>query len=317
MRIFLTGGSGFIGGALVRALASHHEVVAMARSDRSAELVAAAGTRPVRCDLEGVTADHIGDADAVIHCAAAVSDWAPLEDFVSANVDGTRRVLEAARRAGVRRFVHMSTDSVLFDGSDLVDVDETTPYPERSPFGYAHTKRLAEELVLSADGPDIETVAVRPCLVWGPGDTTILPIVTEMIDDGVYVWVDRGRREVTTTHIDNLVHGTILALERGRPGGVYFITDGDPVPIREFLTAYVATTGRSIPDRSLPAGLVRTAGRLLEWVWAVVRPGHAPPLSTEAAAVLSARNVIRSVRCEEIGYEPVVTREEGLARLAR
>lgn len=289
----------------------------MARSETSAAAIESIGATPVTCSLEDIGVDHVGGAEVVVHCAAAVEEWAPMSVFEAANVVGTRRMLRVAADAGVRRFVHMSTDSVLFAGHDLVGVDESTPLPDPAGFGYADTKRVAEQLVLAANRPDFETLAVRPALVWGPGDRTILPIVTEMVDSGSFLWVDRGSLEVTTSHIDNVVHGTLLAIERGRPGGVYFITDGPPVAMRDFLTAYVGTTGRDMPDRSLPAPVVRTAGRLLEALWSVFRPGHAPPLGREAAAVLASRNAIGSVRSEpELGYQPVISREEGLARLS-
>lgn len=316
-RIFLTGGSGFIGSALLRALAEDHDVRAMARSESSAASVSSLGAVPVRCSLEDVGPEHVGDAEVVVHCAAEVSEWAPMSRYRSTNVDGTRRILAAAAGAGAHRFIHMSSDSVLFSGRDLVDVDETTPLPPDGGYGYSDTKREAERLVLAASQPGFETVAVRPVLVWGEGDKTVLPIVTEMIDAGSFLWVDKGSLEVTTTHIDNVVAGTLLAVERGRPGGVYFLTDGPPVAMRDFLAPYVATTGRTVPSRSLPAPVVRSIGSAVERIWSVLRPGHAPPIGREAAAVLSSRNSIRSVRSgPELGYEPVITREEGLSRLS-
>lgn len=317
MRVFVTGATGYVGGAVTRRLVADHEVLAMVRSPEAADAVSRLGATPVRCDLATVDETHLATVEAVVHCAAEVSDWAPAGVFEAVNLTGTERLLAAARSAQVGRFVHMSSDSVLFDGRDVVDVDEDTPTPDHSRYRYADSKRRAERAVLDANGPGFETLAVRPVLVWGPGDRTILPIVLDMLDRKAFVWVGGGRNRVSTTHIDNVAEGTVLALERGRPGGVYFLTDGPPVEFRSFLTEYVATAGRDISATSIPAPLIRAAGRLVEGLWSIVTPGRRPPLTAEAAAVLAATITVDSDRAtRELGYTPVVTREAAMAALA-
>ncbi len=319
MKVFVTGGSGFVGGAVLRGLRGDHELRAMARSEASESTVVGLGADAVRTSLEDVSAGDVDGAEAVVHCAAYVEDWGPASLFHSVNVQGTDRLLAAAREAGVRKFIHISTESVLFAGAHLPLIDESTPYPGSTPFHYSSTKGEAERLVLSANDPDagFATVVLRPVLIWGPGDQTILPELVAMARKGQYVWLDGGRHLVSPTHISNLVHGVELALDRGDPGEIYFITDGEHVSMKEFLTRYAATADMTLPDRSIPGWLARAAAPVLEGVWKVLPLRGKPPVTRLAAALLSREITIDTDKARrELGYEPVVTIEEGLAEMA-
>lgn len=255
---FVTGGSGFIGGALVRRLvADGARVRALARSDDSAGLVADHGAYAVRGDLDDVGAITTGmrGCEVAFHCAATLGDWGDTAEFEPGNVEGTRNVLEAARRAGVRRVVHVGTEAALLAGEPLAMVDESAPLRPDSPALYSATKARAEQVVLDAATEDLETVVVRPLLVWGPGDTTILPALVDLVDKGRFAWIARGRHMTSTTHVDNFVEGLLLAAERGKSGSAYFVTDGEPVESRDFVTRLLATQGVEAPRRSLPRGL--------------------------------------------------------------
>ena len=155
MKAFVTGGSGFIGGALIRRLRNEGvEVSALARSEGSAAKVADAGAEPARGDLDDVDAMAAGaeGCELAFHAAAALGEWGRREDFERGNVQGTRNALEAARRAGVRRFVHVGTEAALMAGEPLVDVDETTPLRPDSKALYPATKAQAEMAVREANG---------------------------------------------------------------------------------------------------------------------------------------------------------------------
>jgi len=209
-KIFITGASGFIGGAITRKLAKDNWILAMARSASSIDKVQKLGARPIMASLENVEASMLKECDMVIHCAAYVEPYGTYQQFADVNVEGTRRLLEAAKKAKVKRFIFIGTEAALFTGEDLNDIDETYPYPTYSPFPYSETKKIAERMVLDANMPGVfETVSIHPRLVWGPGDETILPNLLEMVDKGRFRWIDGGNWRTSSTHIDNLVHGVL------------------------------------------------------------------------------------------------------------
>ena len=318
MRVFVTGATGFIGGAIVRALAPRHAVLAMSRSEAGDETVKRLGAVPVRADLLTLEPGQIPACDAVVHCAAWVEPWGRREDYWRANVEGTARVLAAAKAAGAKRFVHMSTEAVLWRGQHLRDVDETHPYPKRTPFLYAETKAEAERRVLAANAPGFETIVLRPRFVWGPGDRTIVPEARALVERGAFVWLDGGRARTSTTHVANLAHATQLALEKGRGGQVYFVTDGVISDFKSFLTKLLGAHGVTPPERSLPSWLVRPLAALLETGWRVLGPEGPPPLTRHAVALLCCDCTLRDDKVRrELGYAPVMTVERGLRELAQ
>ena len=317
MRIFITGASGFIGGAIAEAMQGEHEVLAMSRSDKSDLRVKELGATPVRCDLATLEPGDIPECDAVIHCAAYVEAWGTRELTWKMNVEGTERTLNAARAAGARRFLHMSTEAVLWKGQDLVDVDEDHPYPDETPFLYSETKAAAERLVTAANEfGGMETVMLRPRFVWGPGDQTLAPEIKAMVDKGAFMWIDGGRARTSTTHIDNLVHGAKLVLERGRGGEAYFVTDGEVRSFREFLPDLMGAYGVELGDRSMPSAIVRPTAALIEGFWRTFKLSSTPPVTRHAIALMCCDCILRIDKIEkELGYKPVVSVAEGLDQL--
>jgi nucleoside-diphosphate-sugar epimerase len=218
--------------------------------------VAARGAEAMQGELADVAAMRAGaeGCELAFHAAATLGDWGMREDFERGNVDGTRNALQACADAGVRRFVHVGTEAVLLAGQPLVDVDETAPLRPDSPALYSATKARAEEAVLAANRDGFETIVVRPRFVWGRGDTTLLPVIVEMVRSGRFAWIDGGRHRTSTTHVDNTVKGLVLGATRGAPGNVYFVTDGEPVVFREFVSDLLATGGSSLRRAAFPRG---------------------------------------------------------------
>jgi nucleoside-diphosphate-sugar epimerase len=316
---FVTGGSGFIGGALIeRLVAEGRPVRALARSDAAAAKVEARGAEAVRGDLgdrASLAAGSAGCATA-FHLAAHLGEWGPWEDFERGNVEGTRNALAGCREAGVRRFVHCGTEAALMAGEPLVHVDETAPLRPDSPAPYPATKARAELAVREANGDGFETVVVRPRFVWGKGDTTLLPEMVEAVEAGRFAWVGGGGNVTETAHVDNVVEGLLLGAGKGLAGEAYFVTDGEPVVFREFVSEMLRTQGVEPPDRSLPGWTAAPLARICELAWRLPLPGE-PPMTRFRSWVLTQECTIDISKARrELGYEPVVTREQGFAELS-
>jgi nucleoside-diphosphate-sugar epimerase len=288
-------------------------VRALARSERAAERVRELGAEPVMGDLDSI---EIQGCEVALHAAAKAEDWGDPADFEHVNVQGTRKVVHACRAGGVRRLVHVGTEAALMAGKPLVNVDERAELRPDSPVLYSATKAKAEQVVRAANGEDLETVVIRPRFVWGKGDTNLLPQIVEMVRSGRFVWVGGGRHLTATTHIDNTVEGLWLGATKAPAGGVYFVTDGEPVVFRDFLTKLVGTQNVEIPDRSVPAPVANAAAAVAESLWRRLKRPGSPPLTRFAAWVSSQECTIDTSRAErELGYRPVTTREEGLRQM--
>ena len=318
MKIFVTGGSGFVGGHFVEKMAREHAVFALARSTKSEKAVTKYGATPVRGELGKVTATMLGGIDAIVHAAAFVEEWGTRAEFERGNVEATRQLLRVARAAGVKRFVHVGTEAAVFDGTPLHFIDETHPYPVRHRFLYSETKAEAERLVLAESDPRMETISIRPRLVWGPRDASVLPAILRMASDGGFAWLDGGRHRTSTVHVYNVARALELALTRGQGGRAYFVVDDGTTTYREFLSALARTQDVELPNRSIPGWLARGAARAFEAGFRTFRVTRPPPLTTFAASMMSAEVTIDGSRAKrELGYEPVISRADGLRAMPK
>jgi nucleoside-diphosphate-sugar epimerase len=300
-------------------VADGHSVRALARSEKAAETVRSRGAESVSGDLADRDALRAGaeGCELAFHAAATLGDWGKREEFERGNVEGTRNVLVACAGAGVRRFVHVGTEAALLAGQPLVNVDETAPLRPDSPALYSSTKALAERLVRDANRQgSFETVVVRPRFVWGRGDTTLLPTMTEMVRSGRFAWIGGGDHLTAITHVDNTVEGLMLGATRGRPGEAYFVTDGEPVVFREFVSDLLRSQGVEPPTRSIPAWVAGSLAVAGETAWrALPLPGR-PPVTRFAYWISSQECTIRIDKArQELGYATVKSREQGLAEL--
>jgi nucleoside-diphosphate-sugar epimerase len=293
-------------------------VRALARSDASAAKVEALGAEPVRGDLSDPASIATGaeGCEVAFHLAAHLGDWGPWEDFERDNVTGTHNALDGCARAGVRRFVHCGTEAALMAGEPLVHVDETARLRPDSKAPYPATKAKAEQAVRAANREGFETVVLRPRFVWGAGDTTLLPEMVAMVEAGRFAWVGGGRNLTDITHVENVVEGLLLAAVNGRPGEPYFVTDGEPVVLREFVTELLATQGVTPPDRTVPRWIAGPVAIGSEAAWRFLPLPGAPPLNRFSYWILTQECTIDIAKARrELGYEPVLSREEGLAEL--
>ncbi len=320
MRAFVTGGSGFVGRELISALvAGGHEVRALARSEKSAKRVSAVGATPVIGDLDGVEAMQQGMNGCawVFHCAAHTEEWDTDEAFFKVNVTGTENVMTAARGAGVQRFILISSESVLADGRPLVRVDETYPLPSQPIRGYPASKALCEQRVRAANSDTFHTIVVRPRYIWGRGDTANMVKFVEALKSGRLKWIGQGRYLSSTCHVANVCEGALLAAEKGQPGEVYFLTDGEPVEFRWFLSEILKSQGRVPPTGNVPFGIAWAAASVSEALWRALGKKSSPPATKVAVSLMGQEVTVVDVKARrELGYEGKMSVAAGLAELA-
>ncbi len=316
-RAFVTGGSGFVGRALIRALVDRgDEVVALARSDGAAAAVRAAGAEAARGDLDGreAMAEAMRGCDVVFHAAAKVEDWGSREDFMRVNVAGTANALEASKMAGVRRFVHIGTEAAFVDGSALAHIDESRPLPTSWLGLYPETKARADVLVRAATG--IEAMVVRPRFIWGHGDTSLLPKIADAAAKGKLRWIGGGTYPTSTCHVANVCEGALCAAERGQAGAAYFLTDGAPVETRRFVSALLRSAGVTPPTATVPFWVARSGAWLAEATWKMFGKAGAPPITRSAVQLFGREVTVDDGRARrELGYVGKVSIAAGLAEL--
>lgn len=318
MKIFITGGSGFVGGAAIQKLCQKHDIIAMSRSEQSDAKIAEMGGGPLRCNLQNVTAEHMKGCDIVIHSAAYVEEWGTWEMFEESNVGGTKRMLQAAKNAGVKRFIHIGTEAALFLGEDLINIDETKPLAPYSSFPYSSTKALAEQAVIDANCDGFTALSLRPRMIWGPNDQSILKTVKAVALSGRFKWIDEGHYKTSTTHVANLVHAIELAMTKGEGGEAYFILDDDVVTMREFLTQYLATQNIDLGSKSAPAWLVRGLANVVEPLWRFSAIKTPPPITKFTAYIMSCHCILTDQKARDaLGYKPIISRAQGFAELSQ
>lgn len=323
MTALVTGGGGFLGGAIVRLLRERGDAV-RSFSRQSHPALAGLGVEQVQGDLFDPMAVSTAatDCEIVFHVAARAGVWGPWDDYHRANVVGTDNVIAGCRANGIRKLVFTSSPSVTFAGVDQNGVNESEPYPARFLAHYPHTKALAERAVLAANGPDLATVALRPHLIWGPGDPHLIPRLIERARAGRLRQVGRGSKLVDTVYVDNAAAAHIQAADRLAPGSpvtgkTYFISQGEPEPLWDFVNRILAAAGASPISRRVPSGVAFVAGAILEGVYRGLRLRGEPPMTRFVARQLSTAHWFDLTAARrDLGYVPTVSTEEGLHRLA-
>lgn len=318
----VTGGGGFLGQALCRALVARGVTVrSFARGDYPA--LSAIGVETIRGDI--AHCDDVMRATAgchvVFHVAAKAGVWGSAEEYRCANVVGTQNVLEACRQHGVARLIYTSSPSVVYAGHDEAGLNESTPYPTTYLTHYPRTKAEAERLVLAANGPTLSTVALRPHLIWGPGDNHLVPRLIARAKAGKLRRVGNGRNRVDATYIDNAVAAHLAAFDQLSPtaacaGKAYFIANNEPRPLWELIDQMLACANLPPVQHSISTGAAYSIGAMLEGLYTVMRWQEEPPMTRFVARQLSTDHWYDlTAAIHDLGYQPAVSVDEGLRRL--
>ncbi|HEY1108491.1 MAG TPA: NAD-dependent epimerase/dehydratase family protein [Opitutaceae bacterium] len=318
--VLVTGGTGFLGRRLVaRLLAEGRRVTVIGRTP--APELEKQGVRFVSASLddERAIAAACAGIDTIFHVAAKVGIWGRYDDFFRTNVLGTRALLAGARAHGVTRFVHTSTPSVVYNGRDLAGADESLPLTSECPAAYPLTKAIAEREVLAANSPTLRTVALRPHLIWGVGDPHLVPRILARARAGRLRIVGAGANRVDMVHVDNTVDAHLLAeraLDGAAAGRAYFITNGEPVVLWDWINDLLRALGEPPIAKRISLSAASTVGGLCETLWRILPLRGEPPMTRFVAAELAKDHWfdIGAAR-RDLGYVPRVTMQQGTADL--
>jgi nucleoside-diphosphate-sugar epimerase len=317
--ILVTGGSGFLGGAVVRRLVARGETVRSLQRQDSPDL-RKLGVDIFHADLADRDAviQAAQTCEAVIHIAAKTGVWGPQEDYYRANVLGTRNIIEACLANNIRRLVYTSTPSVIHAGGDIEGVDESIPLATHFEIAYPATKAEAEQLVRSANSTELGTVALRPHLIWGPHDPQLTARILARGKIGRLRLVGKGLKLIDSVYIDNAVDAHLLALDRIAPGAAcagnaYFITQGEPMPQRDLINGILKAGGLPPCEKYISPRAAYALGAIMEIIWKVLGRLDEPMMTRFVAKQLATAHWYDiSAAKRDLGYAPLISVAQGL-----
>ncbi|HEV8050928.1 MAG TPA: NAD-dependent epimerase/dehydratase family protein [Parachlamydiaceae bacterium] len=323
MKIFVTGGGGFLGLAIVRQLCARgHDVVTFSRGNYPE--LDQLGVKHFQGDLSnyGMVKEAMMDCEAVFHVAAKTGIWGKYEDFYQVNVAGTINVLQACRELGIRNMVFTSSTSVVYSSKDSEGQNESLPYPSKYKAWYPQTKAIAEKLVMAANDTSLKTVSLRPHLIWGPEDPHYILRLFKKSKAGKLRIIGRASNLVDCIYIDNAAQAHLQALDQlimnpnAVEGKTYFISQDNPLPITDFINKLLAAGGIPPVTKYLSPAIARFAGRFLEIMYLIFNISGEPPITVFLANQLSTSHWYDiSAAKKDFGYEVTVPLEVGMERL--
>ncbi len=322
MKTLVTGGGGFLGSAIVQQLHARGDTVRTFQRGNYPQLESL-GIQTIRGDLTdaAAVAAAVDGVDIVFHVAAKAGVWGPYNDYHAPNVIGTQNVIQACRDFRVPRLVFTSSPSVVFSGANENQITESAPYPKRYLAHYPKTKAIAEKLVLAANSPELATVALRPHLIWGPGDPHLVPRILARARIGRLSMIGNRKNLVDSTYIDNAASAHLLAADHLSPtapcaGKAYFISNDEPVPMADLIRRILDAAGIYPVVPTLNSHIAYAAGTAMEITHKLLRLKHEPLLTRFVARQLSTAHWFDlSAARRDLNYLPTVSLDEGMKRL--
>lgn len=324
MKIAITGAKGFLGGAVLKkALSKGYDVRIIIRSktDRLAHPSAEVFNTDL-ADRDGVIAALEG-CDGVIHCAAHSGIWGEYDRYYRDNVLATENIIHSAYVNGIKKIVYTSSPSVVFDMEDQNGIDESAPYPEKYHSYYPETKAIAEKQILEANCSTLATVVLRPHIIWGPGDTQMVPRIIKKAKKHHPIMIGNGDNIIDTVFIDNAAKAHITAyeaLEIGSKiaGKIYFITNGEPMKYRDVMNGILKAANLPPLKKGVSKPIAYMIGCLLEWFHTITKNQNEPQMTRFLAKELSCSHWFKiDAAINELGYRPDVSMEEGFKLLGQ
>ncbi len=323
MRVLVTGASSMIGAGVARSLSERGDSVVCLQRRSSGALDGLDDVTQRLGDIRDaeVVRSVAAGCDAIVHVAAKVGVVGVWEDYRAVNVGGTEHVVAAALEHDIDRIVHVSSPSVAHGGEPIIGGGADAPVFGRTRAWYAESKAMAEYVALAMASDRLGVVAVRPHLVWGPGDTQLVGRIVERAAAGRLALVGGGRALVDTTYIDNAVDALVAALDAVGPGAAcsgraYVVSNGEPRMIRELVEGICRAAGVPFAPRDVSLRVGRAGGALIERMWPMLRRDDEPPLTQFVAEQLGTAHWFdpRPAR-DDLGWSPRVSIDDGLTRL--
>jgi len=321
-KALVTGGGGFLGSNIVHMLLDKGLTVRTLQRSDNAEL-RTLGVKIIRGDISNQTTviNATEDCDVIFHVAAKAGVWGDYDDYYQCNVTGTKNIIEACQTHNIQKLIYTSSPSVVFTGNNEENINESTPYPDHFLTAYQKTKALAEQMVLEANSNTLATIALRPHLIWGPGDPHLVPRIIERARAGSLRLIGKKNNLVDSTYIENAALAHILAAKALAPnsdcaGKAYFISNNEPLPMAELINKILAAANLPAVTKTIPTQLAYTIGMIMEFGYKIFKLEDEPTMTRFVARQLSCAHWYDLTAAkDDLSYQAKVTIDEGMERL--
>lgn len=316
MKVFITGATGFLGKHLIgRLVTENHEIKALTRR---ANALKDKSVTEVVGNLANIDEwkKELNDCDVVVHCAAKVEFWGKWEEFYKDNVHASIQLLKAAEQNNVKRFIYISSESVLQAKNDLIDIDESYPYPKEPNSFYGKSKKLAEQQIVAFNG-NIQKIILRPTFIYGKGGTAI-ETIKQKIQSGGFSWIDKGNIKVEMVYVENVVEAIVKAFDNGKNNSVYNVTDHSCLTAKQFFTDLMALENVTIAEKSIPSFIAKPIASIVESIWKLLGLKTNPLLTRFDLSFLAMNRQYKTDKSiNELGYKPIYSTEQALNEMKK